>query len=372
MRVLILGVNPFEDLPGYQLLSLLRSSGKYDIVAADDSIPARTILTLIGARIEALPHPSTDPHGFTSLVARLCDELQVDVVLPGTDAHLYALVACLSDEPQLSLLCPALDWLASRRLLNKWDLQRWASRFATTPSRWTFDDENDATLFAAQGMYPLMIKGLRKGAIKADDELEAVVARRVILRNPANHGCGGGAYAESFVDGEEHSLLVLTGGAGQIDTFGFLKLAATQLGTTLAAQVDRELPSGLDLSALLSDLTTPAVLELEWRKDATGRQWLFEVNVRFPSWIGAIGDYGLHILETYVNRICHEPTPTSRPTAPPDGWIFYRLPQSGFLPLEAAFRAERHGPDATAVVGSYAPRTPLLWRSTSPHQFRVK
>jgi hypothetical protein len=367
-------VNPFEDLPGYQLLSLLRASGKYEVIASDDSLPALKILSVTGARIAALPHPSADPLLFTASVARLCEEHVVSVLLPGSDAHLYALAAGLATEPQLAPLCPTLHWLASNNLHNKWDLQAWASRFALTPTRWSYDEEEDARRFAAKAMYPLMVKGLRKGAVKCDDELEAVVARRAILRNPANQGPGGGAYVESFVEGEEHSLFLLTeGDGGSLAIFGFRKLAVTQLGTTLAAQVDHELPSEMDLPLLLSKMSGPTALELEWRRDSAAGQWLFEVNVRFPSWIGALGAYGLSILEAYMNCIRHHPTRQDTPlVGPPDGSIFYRLPQSGFLGLEAAFGVKKDRSHRLDVRSSYSTPIPLLWKSSSPHQFRVK
>jgi hypothetical protein len=371
-RVLILGVNPFEDLPGYQLLGLLKSTGRYDIIAADDSIPALKILSMTGTRIHQLPHPSSDPHRFTNLVARLCQEQKVRIILPGTDAHLYALAACLVDEPQLALLCPTLAWLAAKELRNKWDLQAWASRFAITPSRWTFDNEGDAVAFTARAMYPLMVKGRRKGAMKCDDELEAVVARRAILRNPANDGEGGGVYAEAFVEGEEHSLLLLTDGRGRfIRTIGFHKLASTQLGTTLAAQVDGDLPSEVNLDALSSEVSVPGVLELEWRKDATGNQWLFEINARFPSWIGALGKFGLTLLEGHMNCVLGRSAQGASFTGAPDvGSIFYRLPQSGFLPMEAVFGPPT-SPRAAGLFASCRP-VPLLWKAASPHQFRMK
>jgi hypothetical protein len=373
-RILVLGVNPFEDLPGYQLLSLLKSSGKYEVIAADDSIPALDILSVTGTHIQALPHPSVDPHLFTKRVARLCEEEGVSVLLPGTDAHLYALAVCLGAEPRLALLCPTLGWLASKQLLNKWDLQAWASRFAMTPPRWTFNEEGDASRFAARAMYPLMVKGLRKGAVKCDDELEAVVARRTLLRNPANQGPGGGAYVESFVEGEEHSLFLLTGCSGEtLAIFGLRKLAATQLGTTLAAQVDCELPSEIHVSSILSELPCPTALELEWRRDSAAGQWLFEVNVRFPSWIGALGDYGLELVEAHVNSILHGPGQSATHlVAPVNGSIFYRLPQSGFLPMEKVFGGTSDSSGRVTEHSAYGTPMRSLWKSTSPHQFRMK
>ena len=71
-----------------------------------------------------------------------------------------------------------------------------------------------------------------------------------------NQGPGGGTYAEYFVDGEEHSLFLLTTGRGaRLTTFGLRKLAVTQTGTTVAAQVDQEIPSGIHLSALFSEMS---------------------------------------------------------------------------------------------------------------------
>lgn len=372
-RVLVLGVNPFEDLPGYQLLSLLKSTGRYEVVAVDDSVPALEILSRTGTQIHALPHPSADPNLFTAGVAKLCEEEKIDVLLPGTDAHLYALSSCLADRPQLADLCPTLAWLDSNRLRNKWDLQNWVSLFAPTPQRWMFESEEDASRFAERAIYPLMVKGLRKGAVKCSDALEAVVARRGILRNPANQGPGGGAYVESFVEGEEHSYFMLAGYHGEsFATFAFRKLATTQLGTTLAGQVDRESPSAMKLLPLSMEISSPIALELEWRKDHEGNQWLFEVNARFPSWIGALGAYGLNLLEAHVSCVRNHRTYNGLLNAPLEGSIFYRLPQSGFLPMEAVFRATEAASKISAVLPRYATSMPLLWRSASPHEFRLK
>ena len=44
MDVLITGVSPFEDLPGYQYASLLRDDPRYRLILADDSAPALAVL----------------------------------------------------------------------------------------------------------------------------------------------------------------------------------------------------------------------------------------------------------------------------------------------------------------------------------------
>jgi hypothetical protein len=220
-------------------------------------------------------------------------------------------------------------------------------------------------------MYPLMIKGLRKGAIKAEDAVEAIVSRRALLRNPANQGPGGGAYCEAFVDGEERSFLLLSDEAGRrLTTFGLRKLAATQLGTTVAAEVDDTPPPALNIADVLAEVSAPVVFEFEWRQDCEGRQWLFEINVRFPSWVGAIGDYGAQLLEAHIRAVRGDRANAGRLVPPPNGSVFYRLPQSGFLNLEAAFVPS--GSDRGREGVTAAARMPLLWKSASPHQFRVK
>ena len=156
-------------------------------------------------------------------------------------------------------------------------------------------------------------------------------------------------------------------------TFGFQKLAMTQLGTTVAARVSSERPTGIDIKALLTDLTGPTALELEWRKDSSGQPWLFEVNVRFPSWIGALGTYGLGLLRNYVDRVLNQCTEHGRATAAPqDGSIFYRLPQSGFLPLETTFRPRLANWPLVPTIAERQSRPSLLWESASPHKFLVK
>ncbi|HTD38673.1 MAG TPA: hypothetical protein VK669_14270 [Candidatus Limnocylindrales bacterium] len=367
-RVLVLGVNPFEDLPGYQLLGLLKR-GEHEVVAADDSSVAIAILKRLGTRIEMLPHPSEDPQMFTALVGALCREHRIDVLLPGTDAHLYALASCLGDDPDLALRCPSLTWLHAASLFTKPMLQSWLTKAGATPERWTFDDEDDASRFADESRYPIVVKGFRKGAVKCDDPLEATVARRAILRNPANQGPGGGVYAEAFIDGEEHSLFVLCGAHGErLVTFGFRKLATTQLGTTVAAVVEDSPPSGTMLEALLADVTGPTAFEIEWRRDGAAREWLFEVNVRFPSWIGSLAAYGSAVLEDYIQRVL-DPGAAARSSlpAPINGTIFYRVPQSGFLSVEETFGSPPFGKaQGAASTGK------MLWRSTAPHMFRAK
>ncbi|HEX3681881.1 MAG TPA: hypothetical protein VHU83_05010 [Bryobacteraceae bacterium] len=370
-NILILGVNPFEDAPGYQLFSLLKSSERYNVVAGDDSDAALRILRLTGADIAAVPQPGGDISGFAAAVVRLCEERSIDVLLPGSDSYVYGLAQSILAAPQLTRLCPYLGWVASNTLRDKWDIQEWVTRHAITPPRWRFDNESDACGFGEQGLYPLMVKGPRKGAAKCNDAIEAVAARRTLSSYPANAGAR--PYAESVIEGEEHSFFVLLGDGGkQIAQFAFRKLAATQMGTTVAGQVDSEPPSCLDLTSLISSIRTPIPIEIEWRKDASGAQCVFEVNLRFPSWVGSLGVFGLSLVEAYIHSVQQGNQGHGELLAPMEGTIFYRLPQSGFLPLNQVFTSNDGDQKWPASVRERPGKLPLLWKSASPHLFQSK
>lgn len=369
-RVLILGVNPFEDVPGYQLLSLLKNEPGFDVIAADDSHVAATVLAAAGAHVEVLSHPSDDERRFASVVTRICERRAVDILLVGSDAALFALASCLHENPEIERLCPQLRWIASNELYGKVALQQWAGRFVETPQRWTFNSEYDIFSLAAAAKFPLVVKGALKGAIQCTDPLEAVVARRDLLRNPANQGARGGAYCEAVVEGEEFSFFVLVGSDGRaLHKFAFKKLATTKLGTTLVAKVVAT-PSSFDYAALLAQVTCPAVLEFECRLDSCGVRWVFEVNARFPSWIGALGLYGKRLLRCYISEVVGGSHDGQGAPAPAPGTLFYRLPQSGFLPLDAAFAKEQALQPTFAGMPHYA--SAPLWKPASPHQFKIK
>jgi hypothetical protein len=370
-NILILGVNPFEDAPGYQLFSLLKSTGKHNVIAADDSDPALRILSLTGADIAAIPQPGLDVEAFMGAVVRLCEQHSIDVLLPGSDAYVCGLAQAALVAPQLARLCPYLSWVGNSGLTDKWAIQEWVSQHAITPARWRFDAEGDAHRFGENGLYPLMVKGPRKGAAKCNDAIEAVAARRTLSAYLANVGAR--LYAESVIEGEEHSFFVLLGSNGRhIAQFAFRKLAATQMGTTVAAQVDYEIPRCLELASLTDSLRVPLPIEFEWRKDNAGTEWIFEVNLRFPSWVGALGHFGVALVDAYIQSVQQPSWEHGRLPIPTAGSIFYRLPESGFLPLKQVFAATADDEHWPAFIRERPSQRALLWKSASPHQFQAK
>ena len=99
-------------------------------------------------------------------------------------------------------------------------------------------------------------------------------------------------------------------------------------------------------------------VELEFREYDESMA-AFEVNLRFPSWIGALGSYGRELFAASLQR---QAGAEVRVLAPPpeQGRVIYRLPQSGFLAPEETF------------LPTLRNRQSLLWPWASPHRFRVK
>ena len=378
--VLVVGVNPFEDLPGYQLVQLLSGSGRYRVVAADDSQAAVDVLQATGNEVEKIPHPSLGLRSFGRAVVEVCGRYKIDVVLAGNDATLYALLRLAGSMGPIARCTSYLGRLREVGLSNKWGIQEWVGRFVATPKRLPWNDGQQAG--AGGGIeYPLMVKGLRKGALKCSDELEALVARRALLKNPANQGKGGGVYLEEFVEGREHSIFFLFGREGNvIASVALRKLATTQSGTTMFGEVE-SVHGGLGkaIERLGADISGPAVIELEWREAESG-PITFEANLRFPSWIGAMRPFGCAALDCFVGASLREGPvhPCLVPMPPGAGTVFARLPQARVWASDAAGnlatlgRAEC-GVEAQAAVIAAADRIRRpLWRALSPHQFQVK
>lgn len=355
--ILITGVSPFEDLPGYQYHSLLLKDRRYRVALADDSDAALTILRTTGASIDHLAHPGIDRQEFVRGVAAIAKRLGARVIVPGTDAHLFALAeACQSDD-WLRERCPSAVWLADKGIKNKCHLQEWISRFLRIPK---YKRSSIADLDANMESFvqlPVMVKGLHKGAgiCLVSDDLAPTA--RAILRNPANQNSDGHVYLEERIAGEEHSLLILCTGDGVPWSIGLRKLATTQSGTTLAAVVEYDALEWSIVETIAQELTPGMAIELEWR--GTGHDMrVFEVNCRFPSWIGALGEFGHSLLAASIEMMLDR-TPGPLCARPDPGSVIYRLPQSGFLSPEVAFNSSLRA-------------RPLLWQTASPHQFLVK
>lgn len=377
MRVLIIGVNPFEDNPGYQLLSLLKTEKDYEIIAVDDSKVALEILKRIGTKIEHVPHPSEGMENYIQCILQLWEKYDADLLIPSTDAHISALSQSIGKYPVLKNLHPSLNWLNSLEIYNKLDMQKWISRFLPTVESSIFGDDNDLENWERNHAYPTMVKGILKGAVKCVDRIDAMAARRLLLtKNPANRVNGGGAYLERYVSGEEHSLFLVIDGNGNVNTmFSFRKLAKNMMGTTLCGQICSNTNFREALPDLVAQVKGPIVLELEWRLESNGNKWIFELNPRFPSWIGALGDFGKSLVRAHIQSIT-KPGLAFDVSSPylKEGALFYRLPESGFIPLPSVF--SHNHTTSSLVFAAYKPERKSsitqLWPGCSPHQFLVK
>lgn len=374
-RILILGVNPFEDVPGFQLLGLLKERFGGNILAADDSEPAIRVLEQIGAKVHHVPDPSTRETEYLSVITDLCNRHKVDMLIPANDAHLSTLSRNYSTLSSLLPPCPMIAAINSLNLFNKWLIQDWLSNWVPVPRRWVYNSDMDLERWEQTNGFPVMVKGMRKGAIKCSDHIEAIAARRAILENPVNRGTAGGGYLEEYINGEEHSILFLARRGTILSRIGLRKLACTKLGTTVLAEVGGHFEDDIDLRRIATSMFDVMVLEMEYRITPEGKRFFFEGNLRFPSWVGALGVYGKLLVESYVElSLADDEILGLSPLPLFDRMLIYRLPQAGPLTLQQAFAARE---DATPVSArnqswgsSNQPR--LLWQGCSPYEFRTK
>ena len=161
LHVLITGVSPFEDLPGYQFYSMLKGDDRFEVEVGDDSEVALEVLRTTGAHhVHLFEHPGQHPDAFVSSVRSVGKASGSGIIVPGADAHLFALARAKQNQ----LCCPAAAWLAKRGISGKRELQSWVSTFVPVPRQWDFDHPR----FQARGISlpatPIMLKGRTKGA----------------------------------------------------------------------------------------------------------------------------------------------------------------------------------------------------------------
>lgn len=368
--VLIVGVNPFEDVPGYQLLGLMKDRFPH-LLLADDSRIAIEILSSLGVRIHHLPRPAQAPDAFVSRLLQLCSDEAVDLVLPGTDATLSAIAQCLTDSDDLYRLCPWAGTIQSLGLFNKERIQDWIGDFAATPKRWSCEGAGGLNAHTCRDLWPVMVKGMRKGALKSEDDPSLHYAYRSVLDNPANEGPHGGCYLEEFIDGEEYSTLLLLNEGEVLTRIDIRKMATTPLGTTLVAEVvnGRDIRWGLDE---LPYMPGPVVIEIESRRTSQGDFFVFEANLRFPTWISCLGPFGRQCVDNYVSLLLTGSAPFVTEQRPRPGTVIFRLPESGALPLPEVVAEFRNSDAADESVPRPDSSQVPLWAGRSPHQFLVK
>lgn len=372
--VLLIGVNPFEDVPGYHLLGLIGDSLGDKLYIADDSTPAIRVLSQMGTQIHFLPHPCWNEKLYLEAIASKCKELSIELLIPASDAHLCEIGRIVSNSGDILPNCPMVRVLIDNQMFNKYEMQDWLSAFGNVPERRKFKDESDLLWWGSHHSFPVMVKGMLKGAIRCEDISDARVARKKILENPANQGISGGTYLESYVSGEEHSILLVIGpnDGKQLASIGIKKLATTKMGTTVVAETEVVNSNAVDIDRITEILPRLTVIEIEYRVTDNGDVWLFESNFRFPSWIGATGQFGKSLLTVYVNSSVDMDGNVYCCSRPPStGTLIYRLPESGILPLKDVFNRPLD-PYRRELSNSPIKSNPLLWESSSPHQFLIK
>lgn len=349
-RILVTQINPFEDVPGYQLLCLLTEDSDIIVQVCDDSSVAVEILASAGFQAQTLAHPYQDPDLFESHMAALLDEYKYEAIFPGSDAHLFAMANNSRIARQARAASPTLGWVGDRGLSSKWDLQEWVGSYLPTPHRWKTEGQVPHSL---RNNKSVVVKGSLKECREVGVWSEVPTLVRQMSANPANLGPAGPVYFEEKVEGPEYCLL-LTKTQSRVEHIALKKLAATRSGTTMVGELMSKTSCPFDLTPIEVSLSPGMTLELEWIVGPKGPV-VFEVNLRFPSWIGALGTYGSALVRQSIDAIRGIPA-VARAPRPAQGTRILRLPHSGTLGTVLPMATERG----------------LLWNTAAPHRFIVK
>ncbi len=372
-NILIVGVNPFEDLVGYQILGLLNNSNHYNVYAADDSEVAVAILKKLGKDVKKISHPFESYDDFYCEIKEIVLKNRIDLIIPGNDASFSVLLKLVKEDKEISELCPIVNVYDFITGLGRQEIQDWLGDFLNIPERYPFPKSEKEFSSLEKMDFPIVVKGGWKGGQKANHIHDVISIKDHLMENKANLQKECDVYLEKYIDGEEYATLFVFGKKGKlISAIRIKKLATTQLGTTTVAEIQE-----FDNQSLINKLSfyfdKPGVIELESRKDHSGTEWFFEANLRFPTWIGALDNYGEYLINEYLKSFFEENQEMAEIEYLYINQLLYRLPESGICSLENSFPHKKE--ELFWSVNrreSHNSSPSLLWPASAPHQFLSK
>lgn len=268
-RILITGTG---GPAGIGALRALADSG-HELVAADMSEMASGLF-LVPRERRVLLRPGAHPQ-FVPQLMLACAELGIDTVLPTVDAELLPLAEASRDLRSRGIELVAPGTKALRTCLDKFQLFVLACGHVPCPRTALFGRSFDPNGWR----FPLIVKPRRgsgsRGVIQVQSEREL----RQLERSPD-------LIVQQFLPGMEYSVDVLAQGNGEMLVAVPRSRLATDSGVSVCSQTHFD-PELIELARRACEIVgLRFVANVQFKRDASGRPKLMEINPRIPGTIG--------------------------------------------------------------------------------------
>jgi len=274
--------NPY---PGLSVLRSIKESGEFEgkiIVLTYDCLATGLYQHDLVDEVYMIPYPSEPEEFLFSRISEINTKAKIDVIIPCLDSEIstYARLAQRLRGLGISVLAPWEDGVKARSKLFLAEFCK--KNDIDYPKSFLIYDANEIDNYAAVLHYPLMIKGSIIDSAKASNAAEAHV-----YFNQLATMWGLPLIIQENLDGEEYDVAVLADQESNI----VAKVAMRKIGITRRGKAF----AGVTVDSRQFDaLAEKVVKALQWqgpleieimRNSDLNRQYIIEINARFPTWI---------------------------------------------------------------------------------------
>ena len=237
-----------------------------------------------------------------SLVKKLInlkEAYEIEYIVPCYDetAILFSFIREKLNFLKLQLIAPDLEAL---RKIRKTNLSNISSNYFAHPKTKVINSMDDAVSFAEEVGYPVFVKGLTKGAIRASnkDELITAVTRVTKIWNNGEISC---IVQKEIVGKFQNALIAYKNGEivcyAEMEKVGMDGNGAAWFGKIKTTTDLFDKVESICKHIQLND----CIIELETIKDENGENHLYEINPRPPAWIYATALNKQNFFEAFLN-----------------------------------------------------------------------
>jgi len=284
-RVLVLDANQRSAL------AVVRSLGGHGVplITADESPSALAGCSRFSQGYFTIPSPGQTPEKFVTAVARLCEEQNIDIVLPMIELTVTLLLEHQADMPDITIPLP--DFRTFDSLTDKCALMRQAESLGIPIPSTRYTDSSETFQFRLEDLsYPLVLKPgkswlsvqgkwHRYGVQFADTPLEA---QQLIDSNPAFKAHP--FLLQACVPGHGAGIFALYDHGRPLAFFAHRRLREKPPRggvSTLSESVALDPELLASTRALLDSVAWHGIAMVEFKVSDDGRAYLMEVNPRF-------------------------------------------------------------------------------------------
>lgn len=236
---------------------------------------------------------------FDSLIKKIINVKEIyglDFIFPCYDetAILFSFIKDKFDYLDISLICPPKNIIKKLRKSNLKNVIKTNKEYAA-PQSMQFNKIESAKKFAEKLGYPVVCKGLTKGAYvsKNEKELKQNIRKISDIWNNGEIDC----LVEEYIEGEYVNCIVAIKEGSIVGYVEMEKIGLDQNGATWFGKISKSkniLPLAKQLVEKLDFQTS--VIEIETIKKE-GKYYIYEINPRCPAWIYAPCLLGLNLPE---------------------------------------------------------------------------